>query len=105
MRPMKPGAARSALAENIGSLLLQALDGGMPADLSELRARDGKLVAKVLGGALEQALDDMYLEDHGFAREPARRREFLERFWRYFNDNTWRLARALRASNQLDKIR
>jgi len=88
MKPKKKGKARTELATNIRDLLLL-----LPADLSELRARESKLVAAILGGAIDQALEDMG-HDKGLR----------EIFWRYANENCWRMTRSLRASGQLDKI-
>lgn len=88
MKPMKAGSARTALTENIGDLLIQYHSP------DQIDPRAVKLVAAVLGGAVEAALEDMG-HDKGLR----------EIFWRYTNDNCWRMTRALRASGQLDKIK
>jgi len=94
MKPLGPGKARTELAEAIEELLLQG--DTLPVDLQELRQRDSKLVAAILGGAIEEAL----FEVTG-TRDKAQR----ALFWRYLNHNIFDLTRTLKASNLLDKVR
>lgn len=84
MRPMKPGAARSALADNATVLVLDA----------ENASRGCQILAAVLGGAVEAALEDLHFD-----------KDQRKVFWRLTNENCWRMTRSLRASGQLEKIR
>lgn len=81
MRPLRKGAARTGLTEN----------------LTELRQHQPLLtdpqVAAVIGGAATQTLADM---GHDKGEQ--------EVFFRMFNENMWRLTRALRASGTLHNI-
>lgn len=95
MRPMKPGAARSALAENIAELLRPEIPTATLVPGSE--SHDAKILAAVLGGAIEAALDEW--------RGTNLTREQRQAFWRLTNENCWRMTRSLRASGQLEKIR
>lgn len=103
MRPMKPGAARSALAENIAELLRPEIPTATLVPGSE--SHDAKILAAVLGGAINAALDAIYLEQHGFERTAEESKAIREVFWRHANHATWQMTRSLRASGQLEKIR
>jgi len=87
MKPMKKGKARTELRNEIFDLLVQRTP---PQDIDPQAVL---IVAAVLGGAIDQALEDMG-HDKGLR----------EVFWRYANENCWRMTRSLRASGQLDKI-
>lgn len=88
MRPMKPGAARSALADNATGLLSQYI---VPPDLDP---RAVHVLSAVLGGAIEAALEELHFN-----------KDQRQVFWRLTNENCWRMTRSLRASGQLEKIR
>jgi len=77
LKPKRKGAERTALTENLAKLT-----GG---DVSLTQA------AAILGGAIDAALEDMCVE--------------REIFWRYANENTWRLWRALEASGTLKEVK
>lgn len=86
MKPMAAGKARTELDKNIREI----------ADSLPMDAVHDKIfvVSAVLGGAINAALEDMG-HDKGLR----------EVFWRYANENCWRMTRSLRASGQLEKIR
>lgn len=87
MKPKKKGKARTELEKNIRDIAVGAPTFVPPGKDSVF------YVAAILGGAIDQALEDMG-HDKGLR----------EIFWRYANENCWRMTRSLRASGQLGKI-
>lgn len=86
MRPLRKGAARTGLQRGLEEL---ALSRSISTTEESLLTRVSRLQAAVLGGALKQTCDDMKID--------------VEVFFRYTNENIWRLTRALGASNLLDQ--
>lgn len=96
MRPLPKGAARSALTEQIGELLL---GNKIAVDLSQPEI---SRIASVLGGAIEESLSKvvkMY-----FVQDEAKKGA-IKLFWKHFEYDLWSLVTSLKASNQLDKIK
>ena len=93
MRPLKKGAARTALAESLDDLVAPSIafvenkhnDIGTVLTMTQ--------IAAIVGGAIDGTLDEMNTAP-----------EIKAMFWRLFNHNLWNLIRSLRASNQLGKV-
>lgn len=85
MKPMRSGAARTALLENIALLT----GGGDPApDGPHFNMTQG---VAILGGGINDALEALGVDKN--------------KFWKIANHSTWRLFEAHRASGTLDKIK
>lgn len=112
MRPLRKGSARSGLRDGLAKLVQheitklgleigkalheiatdepgEAVDNA-EASGSNLAENITELQAAIVGGAIKQACEDMAIDE--------------EAFFRYLNENIWRLTRALEASNLLDKV-
>lgn len=99
MKPLRPGAARSGLQEGLSNLAHHKRYQSVKDSVA-----DGELVtiatvqAAVLGGAVEQALQDLH---PGWTSQ--QHKEYARDFWRLANENLWRLTRTLEASGTLNK--
>lgn len=92
MRPLRKGAARTGLTDGLAKLF-----DGAEVKTSEEAHAVARRQAAVLGGAIEEALREMY------PGNPGQQAATSQMFWRYTNENLWRLTRALEASRLLDK--
>lgn len=91
MRPLRKGAARTGLINGLKALAYFVRYGPEAAGKGdEVLDRTAELEATILGGAVVQTCKDMGIDE--------------EIFFRYTNENVWRLTRALKASNLLDKV-
>lgn len=98
MRPLRKGAARTALASGLAKLAqvkIESFAAAVPAERQLASVGIAQLQAAVLGGAIEEAIREMF--------PLAEQKKITADFWRYTNENLWRLTRALEASNLLDK--
>lgn len=97
MKPLRKGKARSELAQGLAKLIVSAPQSGEAGSTAGFTERVSQLQAAVLGGAIEEALREMY------PGNPGQQAATAQMFWRYTNENLWRLTRALEASGLLDK--
>lgn len=90
MKPLRPGQARTELAEEINRVLLEFAKGTERI----ISPEESKTLAALVGGAIEETLNQMNF--------PKDQRTV---FWRITTHSLWSLVRSLQASGKLLEIK
>ncbi len=103
MKPLRAGAARSALAARLVELYNVQFE---QAHAGQILTHEQ--VAAILGGAIEASLEETFgvlnatlIGDTGV--DERHRLRFT--FWRHFEYKSWQLIQALKASNLIGKVK
>lgn len=96
MKPLKRGANRTALTDNIVLAIFDGDEEGTTSAFSLPVTQDiSYRLSALIGGALEETLREL----NGSLDST-----YKAAFWRYFNHNLWNLTRSLRASDALKDV-
>jgi len=107
VKPLSKGSKRTALAENIEEITMEALIGDVTTKGIAIHSgiNVSHTLAAILGGAINESLDQALRGRLVGLRDDEELKKTTADFWRLFNENTWRLTRALKASGLIKEIK